>query len=148
MTGDVYHVDDSDSDSDIECIGFNSDHAQLESRRIAESGRREVEEVERSMSRITVSPAPEHIPTPTSGSTGAGRSPDLKRKVAPFAIPGESRRLKIESSRRSVRILGNPYRVVKGAVVGREGKRGKGETAFYASIQRGEQIIKVCLEDW
>ena len=113
-------------DSDIEYIGTKTARGSS----LDEDA--DVHQVNRTMSRMTVSPAPISKATPNA--------PVRKRKMEPDAGEGRGRKSK---AGRSVRLLGDPYAVVKGLVVTRDGAREKGEEARYTSIQIGEQIIEV-----
>lgn len=124
---DTYNSDsDSGSDSDIEYIGTKT------ARGSSPDEDTDDHQVNRFISRMTVSP------NHTSKTTPNLRQ--RKRKMDPDAGEGRGRN---SIAGRSVRILGDPYEVVKGTVVTRDGERDKGVEARYASVQIGEQIIKV-----
>lgn len=131
--------DDSDidsgsaSDSDIEYIGIKTAQASGTDVHL------EVHQINRGMSRMTVSPAPISNAKPTFRP--------LKRKSKPDPDTGEVRGRKSKSGRkvRMVRMIGEPYVVIIGLVVGRGGEREKGEEARYASVQIGNKVIKVSL---
>lgn len=140
MTGNDDDLETGDSDSDIEYIGTTRGRRQDHASSAIDGV--DVVEVENSISRMTVSPPPNPAIEPVA-RTSMGSSGNTKRKLEPNTSRKKRIGRKVGKGRLLVRLLGDPYKVMKGAVVGRDWRREKVETALYASVQRGEHVIKV-----
>lgn len=121
----------SDSDdggsSDIEYIGTKPGSGPSNA-----DAHPDVEQVERSMLRITISPTPRPFEDAQS----------RKRKLELDVKDGRARP-RVRPGKPSVRIVGEPFKTTKGPIISRDGRQEKGEETLYVSVQAGERTIKV-----